>query len=282
MAEPTTQAEQSSKGGLNTNYSWYEHNLTQVQEPARTLLENYSKIPEGEIIEHVKQVRDQAFAVFPYPCIGSFRFLDITICNSPAYPEILSRLKGTDSYLDLGCAMGQDIRYLVSEGVPQGNIQGSDLHTEFIDLGYQLFRDRSSLQCSFITSDIFDDKCELLQRLKGKLDIINAASFFHLFDWPTEVALAKQIIKLLKPQPGSLIVGRHVGHWDAGEKSGGELGHGFYRHNLDSWRRMWDQISEETGTKWEVEVIAEDWADVRKNAHNGDTAFKMQFVVRRT
>ncbi|PYH92567.1 methyltransferase domain-containing protein [Aspergillus ellipticus CBS 707.79] len=281
MSASTTPADKPSADGLNRNYSWYEPSLTQIQEPARTILEKYSHLPEGEIIEHVKQVRDSAFAVFPYPCIGSFRFLDITICKSPAYPEILSRLKDSDTFLDLGCAMGQDIRHLVFEGVTQERIFGSDLHPEFIELGYDLFRDRSSLQCPFITSDIFDSNCELLQKLAGKLDIVNASSFFHLFHWDRQVALSKHIIKLLKPKPGSLIVGRHVGDWNAGDKSGGELGHGFYRHNLDSWRKMWDQISEETGTKWEVDVIAENWAAVQKNAHNDETAFKMQFVVRR-
>ncbi|PYI09377.1 hypothetical protein BO78DRAFT_362877 [Aspergillus sclerotiicarbonarius CBS 121057] len=283
MAESTTHAESSSQDGLNRQYSWYEADLAQVKKPARTILVEYSKIPEEKIIDHVKQVRDRAFAVFPYPCIGSFRFLDITICNSSAYPEILSRLKASDTYLDLGCAMGQDIRYLVSQGAPQSQIYGSDLHPEFISLGYDLFADRTTLQCPFIISDIFDDNSELFQRLSGKVDMINAASFFHLFDWAGQVATAKQIVKLLKPKPGSIVVGRHVGDFRAGERSEGEseLKTRLYRHDLESWRRLWKQVESETGTQWEVEVTAEEWKDVKKNAHNGDSVFKMQFVVRR-
>ncbi|PYH42868.1 class I SAM-dependent methyltransferase [Aspergillus saccharolyticus JOP 1030-1] len=264
-------------------YSWYERDLAQVQEPARTLLAEYSKIPEEKIIDHVKEVvRDRAFAVFPYPCIGSFRFLDITICNNPAYPEILSRLKSSNAtYLDLGCAMGQDIRYLVHQGAPAESLYGSDLQPEFISLGYDLFGDRSTLPCEFIPSDIFDDACPLMQRLAGQVDIINAASFFHLFDWDREVALAKQIIKLLRPQAGSMVVGRHVGDYVAGERSDNELGATFYRHDLESWRRMWAQVMAETGTEWEVDVRAEEWAEVKKNKHNRESSFKMQFVVRR-
>ncbi|RAK97331.1 class I SAM-dependent methyltransferase [Aspergillus ibericus CBS 121593] len=283
MTESSTHAENSSQDGLNRQYSWYEPDLAQIKEPARTILVEYSKIPEEKIIDHVKQVRDRAFAVFPYPCIGSFRFLDITISNSPAYPEIMSRLKATDTYLDLGCAMGQDIRYLISQGAPQSQIYGSDLHPEFISLGYDLFADRTILHCPFIPSDIFDDNSELFHRLGGKVDIINAASFFHLFDWDGQVATAKQIVKLLKPKPGSIVVGRHVGDFTAGERAKGdsELKMTMYRHDLESWRRMWQQVERETGTRWEVEVTAEEWKDVRKIAHNGDTAFKMQFVVRR-
>ncbi|EHA25779.1 hypothetical protein ASPNIDRAFT_190111, partial [Aspergillus niger ATCC 1015] len=253
MSEPTTSTE-TPQDGINRQLSWYEPELAQVKEPARTILAEYSKIPEEKIIDHVKQVRDRAFAVFPYPCIGSFRFLDISICNSSAYSEILSRLKDTsDIYLDLGCAMGQDIRHLVHQGAPQSQIYGSDLYSKFIDLGYELFADRDTLSCEFITSDIFDDSSELFQRLGEKVDMINAASFFHLFDWDTQVKLAKQVMKLMKPKPGSIVVGRHVGDYNAGELEAKELGSNIWRHDLDSWRRLWEQVGRETGTEWKVD-----------------------------
>ncbi|GLA28393.1 hypothetical protein ACMYSQ_003595 [Aspergillus niger] len=281
MSDPTTSTE-TPQDGVNRQLSWYEPELAQVKEPARTILAEYSKIPEEKIIDHVKQVRDRAFAVFPYPCIGSFRFLDISICNSSAYSEILSRLKDTsDIYLDLGCAMGQDIRHLVHQGAPQSQIYGSDLHSKFIELGYELFADRDTLSCEFITSDIFDDSSELFQRLGEKVDMINAASFFHLFDWDTQVKLAKQVMKLMKPKPGSIVVGRHVGDYNAGELEAKELGSNIWRHDLDSWRRLWEQVGRETGTEWKVDVTGGEWKGITKVAHNGETTFKMQFVVRR-
>ncbi|PYI31204.1 methyltransferase domain-containing protein [Aspergillus indologenus CBS 114.80] len=277
MAESNVQRDKPAE-----QYSWYQPDLAQVKEPARTLLAEYSKIPDERIIDHVKEVRDRAFAVFPYPCIGSFRFLDITICASPAYPEILSRLKSSnETYLDLGCAMGQDIRYLIHQGAPASYLYGSDLHPEFITLGYDLFADRTTLATEFIPSDIFDPACALLQRLTGQVDIINAASFFHLFDWDRQVALAKQVITLLRPQKGSLLVGRHVGDFVAGEREDSELGATYYRHDLESWRRMWAQVMAETGTEWEVDVRAEEWAEVKQNRYNRQSSFKMVFVVRR-
>jgi 2-polyprenyl-3-methyl-5-hydroxy-6-metoxy-1,4-benzoquinol methylase len=51
---------------------------------------------------------------FPYPCIGAFRFLDLSIPQSPIYPEILDRLKSGQKLLDVGCAVGQELRQLVS------------------------------------------------------------------------------------------------------------------------------------------------------------------------
>jgi len=50
----------------------------------------------------------------PYPCIGAYRFLDLSIISSPQYDEILSRVKNGEKFLDLGCCFGQEIRQLVS------------------------------------------------------------------------------------------------------------------------------------------------------------------------
>lgn len=59
---------------------------------------------------------------FPYPCIGSFRFLDFSIPQSPVYPEILQRLKSGEKLLDIGCAVGQELRQLVRINITSINI----------------------------------------------------------------------------------------------------------------------------------------------------------------
>lgn len=57
--------------------------------------------------------RKKAFAIFAYPCIGMYRFLDLSISQRSEYPEIVRRLKGGEKILDLGCCFGQEIRQLV-------------------------------------------------------------------------------------------------------------------------------------------------------------------------
>lgn len=54
------------------------------------------------------------FYQFPYPCIGMFTFLDLDLPLLPCYDEIVSRVKRGDTFLDLGCCFGQEIRQLVS------------------------------------------------------------------------------------------------------------------------------------------------------------------------
>ena len=60
-----------------------------------------------------QQQRKEAFAVYPYPCIGNFRFLDLSLHASKAHDEVIDRVREGAKFLDLGCCFGQEIRYLV-------------------------------------------------------------------------------------------------------------------------------------------------------------------------
>jgi SAM-dependent methyltransferase len=135
--------------------------------------------------------------VFPYPCVGNWGFLNLSIVEAPVYDEVVQRVKNGDLYLDIGCCMGQDIRQLVRDGAPHENVYGSDLKKDFWEIGYDLFLDKSSLKTKFIEADIFDAESNL-KELDGKLDIVHAASFLHLFDWDGQIKAAKRLIELLK------------------------------------------------------------------------------------
>lgn len=198
--------------------------------------------------------RDKAWAIHSYPCIGQWRFLDLSIGLHQLYPEILMRMRtGEQTYLDLGCAFAQDIRRLVADGVDGKKCYGSDYELDFIDLGYELFRDKDTLKSEFIAADIFDNK-SALTKLEGKVDIIGASSFFHLFSWSDQKKVATRVIKLLRPQKDSLLVGRQIGDEVAGEKTRRSGSGSRYRHNADSWKRFWQEVGDQTGVEFEVEV----------------------------
>lgn len=222
---------------------------------------------------------------FQYPCIGMFRFLDLSLKESPAYGEIVQRLKGGDKLLDLGCCFGQEIRDLVFQGVPAENIFGSDLRQEFVDLGYDLFLDRGKLATTFIVGDAMDPKSEL-SSLNGKVNIIHATSFLHLFNWEDQVTLGKRFVEILSAKPGSMVVGRQVGNVNPGEHARKAGAGTRYRHDGQSFDRMWQQIGEETGTKWKVQAALDDdgqvfdkrRAEAREN-WNPEGTRRLSFVV---
>jgi hypothetical protein len=182
--------------------------------------------------------------------------------------------------------MGQDIRKLVYDGAPSDNMYASDLKAQFWDVGYELFVDKPSLKAKFIEADIFDDQSGL-QQLAGKLDIVHAASFFHLFDWEGQVAAAKKIVGLFRSDSDSLLVGRQAGRAEAGDFTAQiEQTKSRYWHNPESWAKLWKQVGEETRTNWKVEADFDDKADLfSKNPGMAefipkDTKF-MRFIVRK-
>jgi SAM-dependent methyltransferase len=261
---------------------WYTKELEDPKPDTRDLFEKYSKVPSTEVVAHIKHVRDEAFKIYPYPCLGNWGFLNFTIGKGPAYQEALYRIKTGEQFLDLGCCMGQDVRKLVHDGAPSENMYASDLKANFWDFGYDMFLDKSSLKTQFIEADIFDANSEL-EQLDGKINIVNAASFFHLWDWDAQVKAATRVVKLLKPTSGSMIVGRQGAKAEAGSFAHLSKEQTAFWHNPESWSKMWKQVGDKTGTKWEVEATLGE-EDLSKTMNSqlvpAGTRF-MTFVVRR-
>lgn len=116
------------------------------------------------------------------------------------------------------------------------------------------------------------------------MDIVNAASLFHLFSWDDQVTAVKQVISLLRPQPGVLVVGRQAGRRDPIVSGDKENAPKRYAHNVETWKRLWRQVEEETGTKWKVKAWVEVWEGVipaLNQYHPGVEPLKMRFVSRR-
>ena len=193
----------------------------------------------------------------------------------------MRRVKAGEKLLDLGCFCGQEMRKLILDGAPSENLYGTDLRPEFFDIGYELFLDREKCKSTFIAANIFEPSPEL-EALNGTISVVYAGAFFHLFDRPQQLQLAKRIAALVTAQPGSMVLGRQVGNVNPGlyEHATNENGK-MFRHNEQSWKELWEEAGNETGTKWDV------WAELRmtrryaKLGLNQDGARQMHFCVRR-
>lgn len=244
---------------------WYMDEPTNISNSTRKLFEEYAKIPPEQVESHILTVREKAWQIHPYPCLGRFFFLNLSIERTDVYSEILQRLKDGGKMLDLGCCFGQEIRKLVADGAPSENLFGADLEGSFWELGYELFQDRQTLKTRFFRADIFDENSEL-KELEGKLDIVYTGSFFHLFGYDKQVQASKNVARFLKAQPGSLVVGRQVGGIKAGERehrtnrNGGTM----YRHDVKSFQKMWTDVGNDLGLKFSI--------DARLHARDEDTA----------
>ncbi|ORY10664.1 hypothetical protein BCR34DRAFT_566521 [Clohesyomyces aquaticus] len=252
----------------------------QISPAARLLLERYSGISPDKVIQHIVAVRAKAWDIFPYPCIGQFRFLDLSLRQTLEYAEILQRLQEGQKLLDMACCFGQEIRQLVADGAPSRNLYGCDLREEFIGLGFELFRDADKLQATFLTADVFDPNSSL-NGIRGQVDMIYTGSFFHLFDYDTQVQVSKVVASLLRPVSGAMISGRQVGSVNAGEDGHRTNPTGkVFRHNIDSFKKMWKDIGSDLGVDFAVEARLELLEHAHLRSHDSDTR-RIWFVVRR-
>lgn len=240
----------------------------------RELLENYSKIPEDKVNQHIEAVRDDAWNHYPYPSIGIFIFCDlglsgddlpkdstgITQKHQSAYQTILSKLKNGGKFLDVGCMFAQDARKLVFDGASPSSVYGTDILGDYFEFGYKLFRDKDIIPPShFITADILDPDAPGLKELQGKLDVINNMHLLHVFSIEDQHAVLKRFIQLLKPEKGVTVTGRCSGHVQSGYRGGahtkattkskGDI----WEHNPDSIKKLWSEVGKDTGTEWDVQ-----------------------------
>lgn len=235
---------------------FYQEEPKRIPEPIATVLQEYSGVPKDQQLEHILKVRNQAYNVHPYPCLGTFRFIELELSTHPLYHEhVLSQLRkptaanSNDSqplFLDLGTCLGQDIRKLVFDGADPSRIYGSDIVPEFISAGYDLFKDEDRLPRNhFICpGDIFDKSDDNnLSVLDGRVDILHATAVFHLFSYEQQAAVAERCTRLLSKTSGSrsLVLGAQVGNVKAKESVRRDDAKRF-RHNEDSWRKLWEDV----------------------------------------
>ena len=183
-------------------------------------------------------------------------FLLPSISVLPQYAEILTRTQSGDVLLDLGCCFGQDLRLLASDGAPLRNVYASDISNELWNLGFELFKDRDKMPAKFIQANILDPESDLGQ-LKGRVDLIIANQFLHLFDWNGQIMAMKKIVELSRP--GSCVVGYQRSQMPAKVVPGpwGDM----YFHDQDSFRKVWQQVESETESEWEVEAAIVDLSE---------------------
>lgn len=181
--------------------------------------------------------------------------------------------------LDLGCCCAQDLRKLVHDGAPSKNLWGAELKGDFLELGYELFLDRETLKAHFIEADVFDAEGPLKQ-LEGKMDFIHIGLFLHLFDLEGQVKACERIVSLVKPEKGCLILGQQIGSLEPGPMA---VGSKMYKHNVDSFEKMWKEAGDRTGSEWKVKanIDAGLGVDQKQRAEDDPDTRRLVFEIER-
>ncbi|THG92562.1 hypothetical protein EW026_g8378 [Hermanssonia centrifuga] len=223
-----------------------------------------------EVKKHVIAVQAEAYEIFPYPCIFMFGFAKLKISRFPAYKELLRLGKERQGalFLDMACCVGNDVRKAVADGFPVNQALASDLEPGFWKVGHNLFKSTpETFPVPFIPGDAFDSaflapatistslpdgpvpplsSLTSLTPLIGRLSVIHASSFFHLFNEELQLQLAKRMGSLLSPEPGSFIFGGHGGFLQkkgprSMPMSAAVQSITMFCHSPESWKELWEK-----------------------------------------
>ncbi|KAH8658017.1 hypothetical protein BX600DRAFT_514542 [Xylariales sp. PMI_506] len=245
-------------GDKSKTVGWYAKYPPDIKPAAKDLLIKYAGVPEDQISDYVLTMRDKAWDIFPYPCIGSYRFLDLSLMRLPVYPRLLETLKSGGKLLDIGCCMAQDLRQLAFDGVPSENLYGAEIEAPFMDLGYDLFKDKDTFRAHFTQANILDtvrpptNPESTLHSLLGAMDFVHLGMVLHVFSLEEQQLALERCIELLKPEKGVMIVGQAVGHV-SGTSHASRTHHDShsFKHSDETFRQLWKAIEEKKGIKFD-------------------------------
>ncbi len=187
-----------------------------------------------------------------------------------------------DTFLELGGFICQTIRQLVFEGVDSARLYGTDLHPEFVELGYEQFRYRETLKATFVTGDFLlpDEEyaaSKMAATFNEKMTIVHATNFFHLFSWKSRLVICERIVHFFRPGLGAenpaIVFGSHIGSVKPGEIEA----FGIFLHDETTFQSLWDEVGKKTGTCWNVSMQV---VETLPNPISlGEDARVMQYVV---
>ena len=164
---------------------------------------------------------------------------------------------------------------MVYDGAPAASIYGIDIEAAFISLGYELFLDEDRLQSHFIVGDFVDMD---LKDVKETIDVVVASAFFHLFPRPKQLVIVQTLISVLRPQPGSMAVGAHLGSKSPGEYELSPGGPKSFRHSPETFAQLWNEAAASSESKWEVDCSM-DTIGMVGNEHMGWAEPNMRRLV---
>ncbi|KAI9713981.1 MAG: hypothetical protein M1820_000711 [Bogoriella megaspora] len=268
-----------------------ETTLAKVVRPeTRKFIEDYVGVAPDKVEQHVQATQRRAWKVAPFPYVGQMTWLNPYILLHPSHDRVLSRLKAGASIIDCGCMIAPDLRQLAYEGAPTDRMYGFDIESRFFDISYDFYSDRDRFRGKLLEADVFKSQSPL-NNLEGQMDIVWCSKFMHLFNRETQIDVAVRLIKLLKPTPGSMFVGSQNGCEIDYEISLPNDGfhaqtRGFWLGNKEGIEKLWKEVSELTGTRWEVEARLFDLRTVGMHKEDGSeykkrTGYNLQWTCTR-
>ncbi|KAJ5156470.1 hypothetical protein N7492_009273 [Penicillium capsulatum] len=247
---------------LQTDVPWYSPSLDSRIEEFRKFFTAYTGNDDVDLAQVVHRVRDRAWALMPYPCLGRGWFLLPGLAGLDIWPQVVEAARCGQSILDLGCGLGQDLRMLHSDSGGAGKLYAADGIPEMWELGCELFQDHEKQVAKFLCADLRRYCSTLKKGDVGSIDVIITSGFLDLFDWCGQMDIMQTLPYI--SHIGTKVIGCAFGtaQHDGSEVSESDRAVTGMFHSPNTFRAFWHDLGSKTLTNWSVEcglIELSDW-----------------------
>lgn len=167
---------------------------------------------------------------------------------------------------------------------------GFDIESRFFDLGFDFYHDRDRWEGEFFAADgtkTLDSSP--LGKLKTNIDVVWCPKYLHLYDREHQVAVACNLVQLLRLQAGSMFVGSQNGLPESDETP--LNGRGFegqqdtsFIGNDKTIKEIWAEVARRTRTKWNIDALLLDLRTIGLHKDDGSmykkkTGYNLQWTA---
>lgn len=169
----------------------------------------------AEAEAHVlKEWRELCSSGHSYRCVQSLAFLRPHITRHPAYASLLERSKAPDFRVaDVGCALGQETRALLLDGVREESVLATDVSPKLWEAGKRFFdseeRNASRLQTAFGDWAAPPGAEDVATPFAGSFDALLSMLVLHVLSHEQQTQMLRRLARVAKP--GCLLLGTCVG-----------------------------------------------------------------------
>lgn len=175
------------------------------------------------------------------------------------------------------------MRQLAHDGAPPSSLFGLEKQAEFIPIGHSFFNDVETFgQATFIAADLLDRENEEVRKVAGTFGIVNLSMMLHIWDLENQIKACERVVELLRDEKGVLVVGQSVGDL-AGKEVGSRGVMRIFKHNVETFEKMWEEVGKRTGTKWKVDATLKVAMGIDSRPRNWDepSTRRLAFCVER-
>lgn len=278
-----------ANGGVQPAPAAPEDAPREVSDAELALLARYTARTDlAALREHVlAQWRRAVSGTAPvYCCVRTLMFLEPRISGHPSYPRAQramqqQRKAGTAPlWLDIGAAVGTDVRQLRLDGLTQHEVVALDIpeSQHYWQVGLDMYLDAARPPCQALFGDICDDavlpavpaapaqagppegqRWDDIAQLAGRVQVASCSAVLHCLGREQVEQLLRKACLLLRP--GGLLLGSTLGAptprpWEAAYQAGRTR----WLHSAQSLAALLRELGYE-----EVEVAPTRWRDVDRS-----------------